>query len=524
MADSALAQIEPLEAWWITTGEFDSTGLGATLAPIGDLNDDGFSDFIVGSSNAFYVYFGSSSMDTIPAFMLHSPNPVYQYFGWKIFAVGDLNGDGESPDMAIWVEIHYPQDGVYLYWGGAAFDSLPDLLIVGPDVASSNFGGSGIANIGDFNGDGWEDLAIGDGGYLDTIPPPNMGKVFVYYGGPEMDSNADWSYQSSDSYDRIGDCLTGIGDYNQDGFSDFVCGSPVATRPGLQDDLGLILLFQGSSSPDTIPDIQFWGAEPNHVIGRSLSAIDVNGDGRLDIATGGGWDSAGVVIIYYTYPCLDSLPDRIFSAGLLGSIGYNIVGMDLDGNGWQDIISGEPGNFFDCGLVAVFLNDSNADTILDTYYARGDYIGCLGTAIANAGDVNGDGLEDLIVGQPGYGGTALNGYGRVHLILGDTTLHQSVAVAPEPDIKDQKEVRISITVFPNPFNQQAIIQYSLDIPGESEIKVAIFNLGGRLIYETIAHGNEGYVKWNCQDHPSGIYIARLTSKIARLSKKIVLLR
>ena len=95
----AVAQVQPLTAWWIDTGDTDSTWLGAGMAPLGDINMDGYDDFIVSANCGYYngnlyAYYGSSQPDTVPDRVIPSPNPALQWFGFPLFSVGDVNGDG----------------------------------------------------------------------------------------------------------------------------------------------------------------------------------------------------------------------------------------------------------------------------------------------------------------------------------------------------------------------------------------------------------------------------------------------
>ena len=238
------AQVQSLDAWWIDNGADTAHTLGSSIVPVGDLNDDDLADFAAAtSSEKVLIYFGSTEPDTVPDLIIYSPDTSVYYFGHILYSLGDINGDGQGPDLGVRAYSGYMEYSIYIYWGGDCFDTDPDFILMGPQDAHSSFGVRAAINCGDFNGDGWDDLAVGDPTYWISGNPYIRGKIFLYYGGFQLDDEPDWTFQSSADHDYVGMCLAAIGDYNSDGYADFVAGDAGCHLPGTNDKRGVILLF-----------------------------------------------------------------------------------------------------------------------------------------------------------------------------------------------------------------------------------------------------------------------------------------
>ncbi|MBK8691984.1 MAG: VCBS repeat-containing protein [Deltaproteobacteria bacterium] len=276
---------------------------GSTVASAGDVNGDGYADLAVGSRAHTYVYYGSArGILTTPGIVLDAPVSGDREFGGSGFAsMGDLNNDGFA-DFAIGSS---SQRRVYIYRGGpAGLGTLPNQTLANPDGTSFYGFGTTIAALGDIDGNGYSDLAVG----ADS-------RMYVYQngvGGVPMNP----TFQAP-----RGGTVSGPGDYNGDGYGDLVAGSDVYW--------GGMFGFFGSPG-QSLSRID--GTYPNY---EFKSAGDVNGDGYSDIAAGN--------IVYYG-----------------GSSGFRVP-----------IVS--------------------SSTVL--YEPSG---GALGQPVSCVGDVNGDGLADLL--------------------------------------------------------------------------------------------------------------------------------
>jgi FG-GAP repeat protein len=336
---------------------------GAALAS-GDFNDDGFSDLAIGipgeevtdryAGRVVVIYGSPNGLSTdasVPASQAfdarsisRNPYPGLEPGGWDFgsaLAWGDFNHDGIG-DLAIGMPQYQAwfgvigcgcTGGVWILKGhlGGGLTLNGNQFWVEKDVPgdadqrNSAFGT--VLAAGDFNGDGFSDLAIGvpfyDSGicfsYLD--PGCASGEVDVLYGGSSGVSSSNgsdkWSQASTgiagtpEGFDHFGASLA-VGDFNGDGRSDLAIGAPGETISGFVDT-GSVEVVYGSSSGLTSSGSQFWDLnglggvyETGAGFGFALAAGDFNADGRADLAIGapfkdvaGGAVNGGEVDVIY---------------------------------------------------------------------------------------------------------------------------------------------------------------------------------------------------------------------------------
>ncbi len=546
---TAAAQVQELEAWWMDMGETDSTGIGTSIAALGDINQDGYDDFLVGSWNEeAFVYFGNSMPDTIPHLIIPKPDTIGYNFGISLYNVGDVNGDGgvdfiinvDSPSAPVECSL------VYLYFGGSILDTIPDLIIQGQENWDTLFGYRG-AGIGDFNGDGGNDFMILDYEFWIDYEEDYRGRIYVYYGGEVLDNIPDWQLQGGGEFQRVGWDAAGLGDVNGDNFNDIVIVDRFCDGPQEEDDLGYLAIYHGGSIPDTLADVTIWGEEEDSKLGVSVTGVDFNRDGIKDVVVGNRRNyppSIESSIYIFLSPVLShSQPDYIFPGpgNYFNTIGDHLLGIDLNGDGWEDIVSGNSSNVLNAGKVYVCLNGANPDTLYDAIYYQGNTESNLGQGVCNIGDINGDDLEDLAIGEPGFNQFyTQNLWGRIHIILGDTSYHQSVGVEeiPQPPIPPSE---IVLNTYPNPFNSQTVI--SFDLPVAGKVRLDVFDIAGCKINNRATHASPlqlsgsgttpttGYyhagthqITFDGEGLPSGVYIVRLKAGEYQAAEKVVLLR
>ena len=141
---------------------------GASVANAGDLNNDGYTDLVVGAhgANKAFVYYGGPGFDGKSDVTIDDHTGA-SYFGYPAATAGDLNSDG-YPDLVIGA---YNAKKAFIYYGGPDFDGKSDVCIA--DHTGATYFGYAVANAGDLNNDGSTDLVIGAHG---------SNKAFVYYG------------------------------------------------------------------------------------------------------------------------------------------------------------------------------------------------------------------------------------------------------------------------------------------------------------------------------------------------------
>ena len=403
---------------------------GWDLAAAGDVNGDGYADVIVGAPNMYddgqysegwaYVYHGGpDGVDDVPDWSYESDQQGAR-LGESVATAGDVNGDGYADVIVgaeLWTNGHDEEGKAWVFLGSA--NGLADDHAWSDEInqAEAEFGDC-VATAGDVNGDGFSDLIVGahkydEGGYT------NCGRVFVYHGGGDLpNENAGWYAYSGQAGGRLGYSVAGGGDANGDGFGDVLVGAPWYDNGEVNE--GIALLYLGSAA-----GLQYapaWYAESDMVdahFGFSLDfAGDVNGDGLDDGVFGAPW--------YYTEDGYEGAAFLWFSQ--IGGTGYGNPGNadwsvygeapgdqygtavcgagDVNGDGYADIAVGAP--YYDNGTAnegAVWAYhgsewgpEEEGDWFHDTGSANSGY----GMRLACAGDVNGDGYDDLIVGAPLY--------------------------------------------------------------------------------------------------------------------------
>ncbi|MCX6638864.1 MAG: FG-GAP-like repeat-containing protein [bacterium] len=523
----AHAQIQQLNAWWTSTGETDSTWLGLSLANLGDVNGDGFADFCAGGeTNTVYVYYGSAQPDSNFVYTFHPPGDSTTNFGYRMHNIGDVNGDG---GVDLLVQSRIPSRNLhyccYLYFGGTAFDTIPDLVFDGGEInpGTSGFGYDAGA-IGDFNGDGGNDFVIGDGG-VEIQPYPNLitGKMYLYFGGILLDSIPDLTMIANEQFDRLGGEFAEMGDIDADSFDDFLMGAG-----NCSNGKGVIMVFRGGNPTYLTPYWFQYGDTTNSGLGSSVTGVDFNHDGEKDLIVKNRYNQPPYtpteIFIYWGSTQISNTPDMIFTSQYYEGYGGYLSGSDLNSDGYEDIISCV--SSFNWGKAFVWLGGQYADTLLDAYYTTSGYEAAFGTSHITC-DVNGDGIDDLVIGEPGYYFyNYMKRKGRVHVILGDTSLHQSVAVKPEPPILPI-DPKLAIKTYPNPFNSN--INFELNWLGTEIPTLEIYDLTGKKIKTITLKLNMKEATWDgttdigitCN---SGIYFVKLSNKTQSVCKKIALVK
>jgi len=440
------------------TGSQASDGFGSALA-VGDVNGDGYADVSIGAhlfggtsshEGAAYVSLGGSGYPSgfVPGATIET-NQADADLGQTVVDAGDLNGDGFD-DVAVgapFYDLGETDEGIVLVFNGSA-NGLPAVLsqasasaLIQGNQASLHLG-TAIAGAGDVNGDGYGDLLVG-------APALGSGGTALLYLGsatgiPASSSpaNASAAVTSDLAGAGLGAVVAGIGDVNGDGFADIAIGAP--NYDSLHGG-GAVFVFDGSlagigSGSTVTASAKLVGGQAQIGFGSTLAgAGDVNGDGYSDLAVGvpeysNGQESEGAVLVFQgsatgiASGSLASANTRIesnlanVSLGQGGGAGGIAGAGDFNGDGYDDLVIGDTELGAGGGGVLLYLGGPSGipNGSVATASASSTSNGALGASVAGVGDINGDGLADVGVGAPlqvrsGHEGVA-------GLILGNSAL------------------------------------------------------------------------------------------------------
>ncbi|HXH55252.1 MAG TPA: cadherin-like domain-containing protein [Gammaproteobacteria bacterium] len=467
---------------------------GSTVAGVGDINGDDLSDFAIGAINALSnagvvnVFFGvrtgfnsavdlSTPPDGNNGFIIVGESPG-DSIGFSI-AAGDFNRDGIS-DLVVAAPFADANGGgpgkVYVIYGTrTGFNATFSLATLNGNNGFVIYGVSGgdrtgySVVMGDVNRDGFSDLLIGapDANPGGLIFP---GSAYLVYGNNQtfvtpfqlatLNGIKGSRFNIGADYSRSGYSVA-MGDFNGDGFSDLIIGAPAIAS--LPPKAGLISVIFGmgtgfsatvnlSSALNGTNGFQLHGIAVDDQTGISVAAGDINGDGRNEILIGAagadpaGRDSAGVTYVLYGTSAnfnatflLNRLQDdakgfRINGEKLGDASGRCVaIAGDINGDGLKDFMIGAPSTTLN-GVLLVgttyirFGTNGTANTTVElsvpssnVLILRGGVVnGNNGFSVAGLGDVNGDGLSDVMTGAKGASPYDRLGAGSSYLVYGDS--------------------------------------------------------------------------------------------------------
>ena len=391
----------PATVNWTAESNQRNAQFGRCVSGAGDVNGDGYSDVIIMGSGHVFVYYGGATGLSANANWSAACNPSSSPYDRTVSSAGDVNGDGYS-DVIVGEFGYNHNQGVSVYYGSAAGLSATANWTIASDQAEAHFGCS-VSGAGDVNGDGYSDVIVGSS-YYDN-GQNSEGRAFVYYGSATgLSANANWTAESNQYGAYFGSNVSGAGDVNGDGYSDVIVGSPKYDNG--EDDEGRAFVYYGSATG--LSANANWTAESNQIMGyfgNSVSAAgDVNGDGYADIIVGAYRDNInqGNIFVYFGGASGPSVNANWTAEG--ASFGNSVSGAgDVNHDGYADIIVGCRSYDYGQGQVFGYYGSTTGLSANANWTAIANHAGgLLGCSVSGAGDVNGDGYSDVIVGASDY--------------------------------------------------------------------------------------------------------------------------
>ncbi|MBI2173560.1 MAG: VCBS repeat-containing protein [Candidatus Aenigmarchaeota archaeon] len=336
------------------------------------------------------------------------------FLGLGTSVLGDFNGDGYD-DLAVSA---YGERKVYIYYKGPSHtDNTVDVTLSAPR-AGTYYAYEGIL-VGDFNGNGYDDLFV-DHQDAEAGGETDSGYGYVYYGGASMDSTEDVNFHPITTTNGYFGYVGAAGDVNNDGYTDLA----------VSDYVGTVHLFYGASGGiDATADKTF-----SVVSGQDIKMTigDVNDDGFGDLILG-EWKfdtNNGRVRVFYgaTGTNMDTTADVTISGSSSANFGIGVSASgDVDADGAVDLLVGEYAYNGNRGRVFLYRGGTSWDTTADaTYAGEGSANDYFGSHVQIIKDVNDDGYDDVVAGEQGY--SAGGNTGRVYLFYGGSSFDTTVDV------------------------------------------------------------------------------------------------
>ncbi|QDV47603.1 FG-GAP repeat protein [Stieleria neptunia] len=395
------------------SGDFNGDGLddlvlGATAADTNGVDDSGEAYVLFGSTGGFASSIDLSSLNGTNGFRIAGIDEG-DALGVSVSFTGDFNGDGLG-DLIASAFVADPAGldsagETYLLYGQA--DAMPAVVGLGTlaatdglvmtGVATGDRAGVSVSDAGDVNGDGLDDVIVG--GYLaDPNGIVSAGKSYVIYGrsdspiGPlslgSLDGSSGFQLNGIAMNDQSGLSVSGVGDFNGDGFDDLLVAAPYADPDGRDGAGESYLLFGGETLPSVFNFSDMVGADGLQIHGTDAgdsSGISVSGAGDVN---GDGFDDLLI--------------------GAVGADGPENVG---NSRGETYVVFGRPGTQFSLDL-------STLDGTGGFRMIGDEDFDLFGQSVSGAGDVNGDGFDDFLIGATGASPGGVNDAGASYVVLG----------------------------------------------------------------------------------------------------------
>ena len=506
-------------------GEANSEMFGSSCEGLGDINGDGYADFLIGGFryHELYLYLGAPTpFDNPPVLTWANHGTASGLASHSPVNVGDINCDGTVDFITSFSE----EDTLILFLG---LDELnkDDYLVISIDEENT-FDKFKISGKGDNNGDGRLDFWV----FINKNELPLNATVNGYSGCDLLDNNPDFSFDFSYAPDykySLPQDMCSHCDLNGDSNPEIIYGQHTSGY----DYSGRVCIVWGSETISSEPDLVFYNPPDGSTIdeatdfGEDLACLgDISGDGIDDLWVNRLFRN----YIYFGGRPFDTIPDIIIDYGGIYPDIENIG--DVNDDGYSDIALFLPGGLY--SNISYIYCYPGMDTLIEVKFTDEDFfqsvpdepVWNLGQDHSWVGDVNGDGFDDILISAATDNNDAWD-KGWIYIQAGKL----GFPLYTEGNTNFQLPNKIMLEQnHPNPFNSNTNIEFYLPRSGHTEI--SIYNILGekinKIIDEYLTAGLH-IIQWSGVDSlgnevASGIYIYQLKNNQEIHQKKMIFIK
>ena len=408
---------------------------------------------------AFPQTFELSDLTSDSGFIVNGGVQGYDLLGTSVSGIGDVNGDGLNDVIISAYNSTVNSGGTFIIFGNnggfplnfdlATIDGNNGFFITS-SIPSNEFG-TAVSGAGDINGDGIDDIIVGDF-FANVNNETNNGQAYVIFGRTtafdppalnvsDLDGSNGFTI-TGQQFSRLGRSVSNAGDVNGDGIDDIIIGAP--SDASLNGQAFVVFgkpsneAFDANIDASTLDGTNGFAIDGVSAISQSAFSVggggDINGDGIDDVIIGAPEASpnrrlGGQVFVVFGKPSNETFDATVELNNLavedgfsitndvqnVASTGYSVSNAgDINGDGVDDIIVGAEQAYYSGQSYVIFgdsngfgnnlnisdLDGSNGFTISSFGENANSINDLLGFSVSTAGDVNGDGFDDVIVGAP----------------------------------------------------------------------------------------------------------------------------
>jgi hypothetical protein len=403
--------------------------LGRSVAII-DLNADNITDLVAGApyttagglSNAgsVTVYLSEAGVAMAKVIVMNGTH-TEDLFGWSVANVGDINGDGRN-DLAIGAPLADPAGtsdagSITLMYGWTGFDGSSNATISGLNAGEEL--GFSLAAAGDVNGDGKNDMLSG-APYYSSATLTGAGRAYLFYGGDPPDSVPDMTWIGQVGGAHLGWSIAGGGSVDADADLDMIVGAPG------QGGSGAAYIVRDLSKMNPTVTVAIGGSADENFSFSVSMVPDINNDTITDLAIGAPTNNdngthAGAVYVLYGGSKFNTVADLILHGAPNEWFGWSVACGDFHEDGVSDLLVGAPNsnlNASSSGRAYAYFGGPSPSGSPSMTMVPDAGASFFGASLATGRNMTGDMAPDFVVGDPLFNVPGTPNAGRVYVYAG----------------------------------------------------------------------------------------------------------